>query len=118
MVGPGRAVDRGAPCRAGTPSCARRAPASVVRSPATRRGSVAARVERVRLLHAGRRVSALVRAWDRFWFKPQSTSTLALVRIAFGALCTLWTLNLLRDVDAFFGARGFAEGNRAAWFVV
>lgn len=40
--------------------------------------------------------------WARFWFEPQSTATLALVRIAYGALTFVWTLTLLPTLDAFF----------------
>lgn len=48
----------------------------------------------------------LVRAWERFWFEPQSTSTLALVRIAVGLICLGWTLSLLPDLFAFFSSGG------------
>lgn len=48
----------------------------------------------------------LYRGWERFWFEPQSTSTLALFRIALGAVCTVWTLTLAPDLFAFFGSAG------------
>ena len=38
-------------------------------------------------------------AWERFWFAPTSTSTLALVRIFFGGTCVLWTLSLFPDLE-------------------
>lgn len=44
--------------------------------------------------------------WDRFWFQPEPTSTLALVRIAFGALMVGWTISLLPDLFAFFSSDG------------
>lgn len=45
-------------------------------------------------------------AWQRFWFTPQPTSTLAVFRITFGLLVFAWTLAFVPDVNAFFGAHG------------
>ena len=45
-------------------------------------------------------------AWERFWFAPQPTSSLALFRIAIGAVTFAWTLSLLPDLYAFFSAHG------------
>jgi hypothetical protein len=45
-------------------------------------------------------------AWQRFWFKPEETSTLALVRIAFGALVFVWAITLTRDASSFFSDSG------------
>ena len=45
-------------------------------------------------------------AWERFWFEPESTATLVLVRIAFGTLAFLWGLSLLPDLFTFFGPDG------------
>lgn len=39
--------------------------------------------------------------WDRFFFEPQTTSAMTLVRIGWGSLMALWTLSLLPDVDPF-----------------
>jgi hypothetical protein len=50
-----------------------------------------------------RRVTA---AWDRFWFAPEPTSSLALFRIAIGAVSFAWTLSLLPDLSAFFSSHG------------
>ena len=47
-----------------------------------------------------------VEAWERFWFAPQSTSTLALFRIAFGLLALAWTLALSPDLLTFFAREG------------
>ncbi len=44
--------------------------------------------------------------WERFWFKPQPTSTLAVMRIVFGLLIFAWTLSLAGDLGAFFGDNG------------
>jgi hypothetical protein len=44
--------------------------------------------------------------WQRFWFEPESTSTLALVRIAFGLLVLAWTLTLTHDAYPFFTDSG------------
>ena len=45
-------------------------------------------------------------AWNRFWFAPQATSSLAIFRIAFGALTFVWGLSLLPDFQAFFSPHG------------
>ncbi|MGI8801748.1 MAG: HTTM domain-containing protein, partial [Solirubrobacteraceae bacterium] len=47
-----------------------------------------------------------LRAWMDFWFRPQPTSSLALVRIAFGLLAFAWTVALTPDLSAFFTADG------------
>ncbi len=39
--------------------------------------------------------------WDRFFFEPQSTSPMTLVRIGWGALTALWAISILPDVDPF-----------------
>jgi hypothetical protein len=52
-------------------------------------------------------------AWQRFWFEPQETSSLALFRIAFGLLATAWTLTLIPDLSAFFGPAGILPDNTA-----
>jgi hypothetical protein len=51
-------------------------------------------------------------AWDRFFFEPQSTSPMALLRIAWGALAALWALTLLPDVDPLLtaGDLGYDRG--------
>ncbi len=53
--------------------------------------------------------------WDRFFFAAQSTSPMALLRIAWGALAALWALTLLPDVDPLLtdGALGY-DRNRPA----
>ena len=44
--------------------------------------------------------------WQRFWFEPQGTATLALFRIAFGLVATAWTLTLTPNLLAFYGPDG------------
>jgi hypothetical protein len=44
--------------------------------------------------------------WTRFWFEPVPTSTLAIVRIAFGLLVFAWTVTLTPDLSAFFTRGG------------
>ena len=44
--------------------------------------------------------------WSRFWFEPQETSTLAVVRIFFGLVVLVWSLSLLPDLGTFFSSRG------------
>ncbi len=46
------------------------------------------------------------RAWERFWFEPEQTSTLALVRIAFGLVTLAWTLTLAHDGHSFLSGEG------------
>lgn len=57
--------------------------------------------------------------WNRFWFEPQSTSTLALFRIAFGLVATFWTLSLAPNLRAFFGPDGimpaYPQERPGAW---
>jgi hypothetical protein len=52
----------------------------------------------------------MTRRWaqrvDAFWFAPLDPATLAVVRIAFGALATLWTLSLAPDLGPFFSDSG------------
>ena len=45
-------------------------------------------------------------AWQGFWFAPEPTSSLAIFRIAIGAVSFVWTLSLLPDLHAFFSAHG------------
>jgi hypothetical protein len=48
----------------------------------------------------------LTAAWQRFWFDPQETSTLALFRIAFGLVALGWTATLGPNLAAFYGPHG------------
>jgi len=59
-------------------------------------------------------LTVLVRAWNEFWFRPQSTATLALLRIVVGGLTVVWTLVLMSDFDDLFGPDGVAAGPRLA----
>jgi hypothetical protein len=47
-----------------------------------------------------------IAAWQRFWFDPQETSTLALFRIAFGLVALGWTASLGPNLAAFYGPHG------------
>lgn len=63
----------------------------------------------------------MIAAWQRFWFEPQSTAPLAVLRIAFGTLVFLWTLSLAPDLGAFFGNGGLlahAPGGAGVWGVL
>jgi hypothetical protein len=51
-------------------------------------------------------VPRLVGAWERFWFEPESTSVVALWRIAFGFVVFLWALALAPDLLTFFSSSG------------
>jgi hypothetical protein len=48
----------------------------------------------------------MTRAWNRFWFAPEPTSTLALFRIVFGVVVLGWALSLMPDLAAFYGSTG------------
>lgn len=47
-----------------------------------------------------------VRAWNDFWFRPTPTSTLAVVRIAFGLVVFVWALSLAPDLFSFYSTSG------------
>lgn len=40
--------------------------------------------------------------WDVFFFAPQSTAPMTLVRVGWGAVTAIWALSLLPDIDPFF----------------
>lgn len=40
--------------------------------------------------------------WDAFFFAPQSTAPMTLVRVGWGAATAIWALSLLPDIDPFF----------------
>jgi hypothetical protein len=48
----------------------------------------------------------IVSGWNRFWFEPTETSSLALFRIAFGLITVVWTATLIPNVSAFYGPNG------------
>lgn len=52
------------------------------------------------------KTEAAAAAWERFWFQPGPTSTLALLRISVGLITLGWTVSLAPDLDAFFGQTG------------
>lgn len=61
-------------------------------------------------------MKALAGHWNRFWFAPTATSTLAVVRVAYGSLLLAWSLSLAFDLAAFFSGRGLLpESPRAGW---
>jgi hypothetical protein len=41
--------------------------------------------------------------WERFWFAPQSTAPVEVVRIVFGAVATAWMVSLAPVLKPFFG---------------
>jgi len=51
-------------------------------------------------------VRRLLGAWNRFWFEPQPSSTLAVFRIAFGLVTLGWALALLPNIGDFFTRDG------------
>ena len=61
-----------------------------------------------------RPLSRLRSGWQRFWFEPQETSSLALFRIAFGLIAIVWTATLIPNLFIFFfGPRGILPSNVA-----
>ena len=52
------------------------------------------------------RLDALGATWNRFWFTPVETSTLALYRIAVGIVVLGWTLALAPSLYAFYSRDG------------
>jgi hypothetical protein len=44
--------------------------------------------------------------WNTFWFRPEPTSTIAVVRIVFGFVATLWTLSQAPTLLTFYGTDG------------
>ena len=67
-------------------------------------------------------VRRLGAGWTRFWFEPECSSTLGLLRFAYGLLATCWTLSLLPNLFAFFGSRGilpnYPPDSGTAWSVL
>lgn len=49
---------------------------------------------------------AVIDAWNSFWFKPTSTSTLAVFRIAFGLVVLAWSISLVPDATSLFTKDG------------
>lgn len=60
--------------------------------------------------------SRALAAWDRFWFTPAPTSTLAVLRIGVGVLAALTAVTLWVDLDVFYRATWL--GDRGARGVV
>jgi vitamin K-dependent gamma-carboxylase-like protein len=50
-------------------------------------------------------------AWERFWFTPAQTSTLALFRIAFGVVILGWAISLAPPLYSFFSDDGVLPGH-------
>jgi hypothetical protein len=59
------------------------------------------------------RLGAVNAAWERFWFAPVSTSTVAVVRIWFGLLMTAWTISLSPSLLDMFGEDGILPATPA-----
>jgi hypothetical protein len=61
-------------------------------------------------------VTGLRAAWDRFWFAPTPTSTLALVRIAYASVLLGWCALISFDLTAFFSPSGILPSRvRLPW---
>jgi HTTM domain len=51
-------------------------------------------------------VTAMLAAWERFWFAPIPTSTIAVVRMAFGLVMVGWTVSMAPDLLTFWAQDG------------
>jgi len=63
----------------------------------------------------------MIAAWERFWFEPESTAPLAVLRIVLGVIVLGWTLSLAGDLDAFFSQTGLLSkgpGGGGTWGVL
>lgn len=63
-------------------------------------------------------MSRALAAWERFWFEPQETSSLAILRICFGLVVLGWTISLAPDLPAFFSHSGLVAdqpGGSGVW---
>ena len=56
--------------------------------------------------HARRAGERAWGAWERFFFTPESTAPLAVFRIVYGVVVTLWTLTQLPHLFVFYGPDG------------
>lgn len=56
-------------------------------------------------------MSRLGRSWLEFWFAPRPTSSLAILRIAFGLLVFAWAVSVAPDLSAFFTLGGIYGGH-------
>ncbi len=60
----------------------------------------------------------LLASWDDFWLTPEPTSTLAVVRVAYGAVLLAWAAGLGPDLSPFFSTSGILfdrPDTRWAW---
>ncbi len=60
----------------------------------------------------------LLASWDDFWLTPEPTSTLAVVRVAYGAVLLAWAAGLGPDLSPFFSTSGILSDHpdtRWAW---
>jgi len=57
--------------------------------------------------------SRVAAGWDRFWFETQMVSTLAVFRIAFGLLTTVWLASFIPNLFEFFGPHSIMSNSDA-----
>lgn len=65
--------------------------------------------------------AGMIAAWDRFWFEPESTATMVVLRIVFGVIALGWTISLTPDLAAFFSTNGLVSsgpGGGGTWGVL
>jgi hypothetical protein len=55
-------------------------------------------------------VKRLLATWDDFWLAPEPTSTVAVVRVAYGVLLLAWAATLGPDLSPFFSTSGLLPG--------
>jgi len=61
-----------------------------------------------RTLHGGPELS-------RFWFRPVPTSTIAVLRIAYGLVVLAWSISVVPDLFTFFGPSGWLSSQWTGW---
>lgn len=56
----------------------------------------------------------LAERWERFWFAPASTATLAVFRAAYGVVLLVWTAAIAPTARSFFSRTGVLPSQRAS----
>jgi hypothetical protein len=57
------------------------------------------------------------KAWEDFWFRPTPTSTIAVLRIAYGTVVLAWCASVVPDLLTFFSPSGWLSEQNTGWGV-
>jgi hypothetical protein len=60
----------------------------------------------------------LSKAWNDFWFRPIPTSTIAVLRIAYGVVILAWSSSVVPDLFTFFAPSGWLSAQWSGWGVL